>query len=64
MVAADDLDGASLLDSATHATRWEGLLFVPVALWTPDGWSDGVPAEPLEAHSTAYLSTGVQPNGD
>jgi hypothetical protein len=64
MVVADDLDGASLLDSATRATPWGGLLFVPVALWTPDDWSYGVPAESLEAYSTAYLPTGVQPDGD
>ena len=64
MAVADDLDGAGLLDSATHSTRWDGLLFVPVALWTPDGWSNGVPAELLETYSTAYLPTGVQPDGD
>jgi hypothetical protein len=60
---ADDLDGAGLLDSATHSTHWDGLLFVPVALWTPDGWSNGVPPEPLSEYSTAYLPTGVQPDG-
>jgi hypothetical protein len=59
-----DLDGAGLLDSATHSTRWDGLLFVPVALWTPDGWSHGVPPEPLDEYTTAYLPTGVQPDGD
>lgn len=64
MAIADDLDGASLLDSATRATPWGRLLFVPVALWTPDGWGNGVPAEPLEAYSTAYLPAGVQPDGD
>ncbi|WP_439625563.1 hypothetical protein [Gemmata sp.] len=64
MAAANDLDGASLLDSATHSTRWDGLAFVPVALWTPDHWGDEVPAEPLEAYSAAYLPTGVQPDGD
>jgi hypothetical protein len=60
---ADDLDGASLLDSATHSTAWDGFLFVPVALWTPDGWGDGVPPEPLEQYTTSYLPTGVQPDG-
>lgn len=64
MELADDLDGASLLDSATRSTLWDGLLFVPVALWTPDGWSDGVPPEPLDRYTTAYLPTGVQPDGE
>jgi hypothetical protein len=64
VAVADDLDGAGLLDSTTHSTRWGGLLFVPVALWTPDGWSNGVPAEPLSEYCTAYLPTGVQPDGD
>jgi hypothetical protein len=64
VAVADDLDGASLIDSATHATCWGGMLFVPAALWTPDGWSHGVPAERLEVYSTAYLPTGVQPDGD
>ncbi len=64
MAVADDLDGASLLDVGTRPTRWGGMLFVPATLWTPDGWGDGVPAEPLEQYSTAYLPTGVQPDGD
>ena len=64
MGLADDLDGASLLDSATCSICWDGLLFVPVALWTPDGWSNGVPPEPLDRYTTAYLPTGVQPDGD
>jgi hypothetical protein len=41
----------------------DGLLFVPVALWTPDGWSNGVPPEPLDRYTTAYLPTGNQPDG-
>jgi hypothetical protein len=61
---AHDFDGAGLLDSATRSTRWERLLFVAAAVWTPDGWSNGVPAEPLHQYTTAYLPTGVQPNGD
>jgi hypothetical protein len=61
---ADDLNGASPLDSATCSTCWDGLLFVPVALWTPDGWSDGVPAEPVDRYTAAYLPTGIQPDGD
>lgn len=64
MAVADDLDGESLLDSGTHATRWGELLFVPVALWTPDGWGDDVPVEPLVAYSTAYLPMGVLPDGE
>ncbi len=60
----DNFDGAGLLDSATHSTLWEELLFVPAALWTADGWSKGIPPEPLEEYSTAYLPTGVQPDGD
>jgi hypothetical protein len=60
---ADYLDGASLLDSATRSTRWDGLLFVPVALWTPDVWSNGVPPEPLDRYTTAYLPTSGQPDG-
>jgi hypothetical protein len=64
VAVADDLDGAGLLDSATHSTHWDGLRFVPVALWTPDGWSNGVPPEPLDEYTTAYLPTGVQPDGD
>lgn len=63
MTISDDLDGASLLDSATCSTPWGGLLFLPVGLWTPDGWGDGVPSEPLEAYSRAYLPAGVQPDG-
>jgi hypothetical protein len=59
----DDLDGASLLDSATRSTAWDGFQFVPVALWTPDGWSDGVPPERLEDYTTAYLPTGIQQDG-
>lgn len=26
-------------------------MFVPVALWTPDGWGDGVPPEPLSRYA-------------
>lgn len=63
MAVADELGGAGLLDAGMRATRWGGLLFVPAALWTPDGWSDGVPPEPLVRYSTAYLPTGVQPDG-
>ena len=63
MGLADDLDGAVLLDSATRATHWGGLLFVPAALWTPDGWSDGVRRRPLDAYTAAFLPTGVQPDG-
>ena len=63
MLIADDFDGACLLDSATHATCWDGLLFVPVALWTPEGWGDGVLTEPLARYSTAYLPTGSQQDG-
>jgi hypothetical protein len=58
------LDGAGLLDSATCSTWWDGLLLVPVALWTPDAWSNEVPPEPLERYTTAYLPAGVQPDGD
>jgi hypothetical protein len=61
---ADNLDGAALLDSATHSSPWGGLLLVAAALWTPDGWSNGVPPEPLDRYTTAYLPTGVQPDGD
>jgi hypothetical protein len=61
---ADELDDVGLLDSATHSTRCDRLLFVAAALWTPDGWGEGVPAEPLKAYSTAYLPTGVQPDGE
>jgi hypothetical protein len=64
LAVADNFDGAGLLDSAAHATLWEELLFVPAALWTPDGWSNGIPPEPLEEYTTAYLPTGVQPDGD
>jgi hypothetical protein len=64
VAVADDLDGVGLLDSGTRSTHWDGLLFVPVALWTPDGWSDGVPPEPLDQYTTVYLPTGVQPDGD
>jgi hypothetical protein len=60
---ADYLDGARLLDSATHSVRWRGLSFVPVALWTPDGWGDGVLAQPLDRYTSAYLPMGVQPDG-
>jgi hypothetical protein len=60
----DTFDGASVIDSATRAIRWGGLLFLPVALWTPDGWGNGVSAERLEAYSTGYLPTGIQPDGD
>jgi hypothetical protein len=63
VAVVDDLDGADLLDSGTRSTRWEGLLFVPVALRTPDGWDDGVRAEPLHARSTDYLPMGNQPHG-
>lgn len=64
MAVADDLDGIGLLDVATHATHCDGLRFVPAAFWTPDGWSTGVPAEPLHEYTTTYLPTGVQPDGD
>lgn len=64
MTVADEFDGASLLDSATLSTRWGGMSFLPVAFWTPDGWGVGVPSEPLEAYSTAYLPTGVLPDGE
>jgi hypothetical protein len=63
VAVADDLDGAELLDSATRSTRWDGLLFVPVALRTPVGWGDGVRPEPLSKRSTAYLPMGIQPDG-
>jgi hypothetical protein len=53
---ADDLYGASLLDSATHSTRWDGLQFVPFALLSPDGWSDSLPPE---LHH-GVLADGVQ----
>src|SRR5262245_12926519 len=39
------------------------MLFVPAALWTPDGWGADVPPEPLDRSSTAYLTPGVQPDG-
>jgi hypothetical protein len=61
---ADDLHEVGLLDSATHSTCWGGMLFVPVAFWTPENWGRGVPPERLDAYSTAYLPSGMLPDGE
>ena len=55
---------SGFLDVATHCTTWEGFLFVHAIFWTPRGWSDDVPPEPLEHYSTAYLPMGILPDGN
>jgi hypothetical protein len=47
--------GVALLDIVGYPAAQPGWLFVPAPFRTADGWSEGVRAFALQAHSTTYL---------